>query len=359
MAILYKTIANDLKKNIEDNLRKDIHKLPTEAELCKTYRASRQTIRQALSILEEEQLIEKRQGSGIYITGKFSDPDRNRIYIMVSSDQEYLYPTILNDIHKSLSEYGLYDQIFITSNQVSEERRLLMSFLEQPPRGLIVEGCCSARPNPNTDLYEKLSEKGTFIIFLFNHYNHPVSSLYIKGDNAYGSSLLTKHLYEEGHRNIAGIFKSDDMQGVERYFGFIKTMNELGLEVPDRRIEWFNSSTLSRLRNQRGTEFLKRAVKTALSDCTAVICYNDEIAYWLIKELNLAGYKLPDEMAITAFDNTYLSNRGILSITTLSHREHDIGKLVAEMTIKKVKGLPVLSQELPFTLNIKESTSAY
>lgn len=44
------------------------------------------------------------------------------------------------------------------------------------------------------------------------------------------------------------------------------------------------------------------------------------IAYFLIKELNLAGYHLPDDMAIGAFDNTYLSNSQILTLTTLSHK---------------------------------------
>ena len=42
------------------------------------------------------------------------------------------------------------------------------------------------------------------------------------------------------------------------------------------------------------------------------------IAYFLIKELRRAGLSLPADMAITAFDNTYLSNSGIFTITTLS-----------------------------------------
>ena len=54
------------------------------------------------------------------------------------------------------------------------------------------------------------------------------------------------------------------------------------------------------------------------------------IAYFLIKELNLAGYHLPDDMAIGAFDNTYLSNSQILTLTTLSHKSHEMGTAAAE-----------------------------
>ena len=51
MAILYKSIASELKILIEKNIASGIDQLPTEKELCKQYHASRQTIRTALSLL--------------------------------------------------------------------------------------------------------------------------------------------------------------------------------------------------------------------------------------------------------------------------------------------------------------------
>ena len=61
-------------------------------------------------------------------------------------------------------------------------------------------------------------------------------------------------------------------------------------------------------------------------------------------------------MAVTAFDNTYLSNYGPLSITTLAHRPHEMGTKAAQTVINKMRGLPVNSQEIPWSLNLKEST---
>lgn len=356
MAILYKSIASELRDQIEKNISFGINKLPTEQKLCETYHASRQTIRQALLLLEQEGLIEKRQGSGIYITGKLSNPNKNQICIMISSDQEYIYPDILEDIHSTLSMHGFSDRVYITENQVAKENAILKELLKNPPRGIIAEGCRTAFPNPNVALYEQLVQKGTFVIFLFNRYLNHEASIYIKGDNRYGSALLVRHLAEEGHKKIGGIFKSDDLQGLERYGGFMDTMLQLDLPINDWQIGWFQSSDLDALRSHRDTSFLKKILKENLANCTAVVCYNDEIAYWLIKELNQAGYQLPGDMAVTAFDNTYLSNRGIVSITTLSHKHHEIASLVAEAAIKKAKGLSVFSQEIPFSLNIKQST---
>lgn len=359
MAILYKSIAHDIEALVEKNIERGIPRLPTEKELCEKFHASRQTIRQSLSLLEQRHIIEKRQGSGIYITGILDNPEKNKIYLMISSEQDYIYPDIIENIHQTLHKNGFTDQVFVTANQVCRETEYLTAFLENPPRGLIVEGCCSARPNPNVHLYEKLQEKGTFVIFIFNRYTNFDSSLYIKDDNTYGSSLLVRHLYEEGHTKIGGIFKSDDLQGVERYLGFARTMQKYGLSIPDDRIGWYNTRRMDALRSRQDTSFLRDILYDALKDCTAVICYNDEIAYWLIKELNQAGYHLPEDMAVTAFDNTYLSNRGILSITTLSHGPHEISSLVAESAIKMAKGLPVISKEIPFRLNVKQSTYQY
>lgn len=133
-------------------------------------------------------------------------------------------------------------------------------------------------------------------------------------------------------------------------------MQKYGLTLPDNRIGWYDTRQMDALRSRQDTSFLRDILHDALKDCTAVICYNDEIAYWLIKELNRAGYHLPEDMAVTAFDNTYLSNRGIVSITTLSHEPHEISSLAAESAIKIAKGLPVISKEIPFRLNVKQST---
>ena len=42
-------------------------KLPTEAELCQQFQASRQTVRKALAQLELQEIIVRRQGSGTYV----------------------------------------------------------------------------------------------------------------------------------------------------------------------------------------------------------------------------------------------------------------------------------------------------
>ena len=65
MSAKYIQLANQLKNFIQKNLESDaICQLPTESALCQTYSVSRQTVRKALSVLEEEHLIQKNRAAG-------------------------------------------------------------------------------------------------------------------------------------------------------------------------------------------------------------------------------------------------------------------------------------------------------
>lgn len=357
MAIKYKWLAGRLRELIPGYIGNGHSKLPSEQELCAKYKVSRQTVRFALALLEEEGLIEKKRGSGSYITGLSFGPSANEIGILMSDDSEYIYPGVINDIRTTLAQSGFSGKVYVTRNRFQSERQILSELLDAPPRGIIVEGSKSALPNPNLDLYRRLIKKGCIVLFLHNYYPDLNECLYVKDDNTGGSALLVRHLVEQGHTAIGGIFKSDDQQGPERFRGFIETMRDAHLPVPDERVGWFDSRNLDKLQRFQDTKFLKRFVLESLDSCTAVICYNDMIAYFLIKELGLAGYRLPADMALTAFDNTYLSSSGILYFTTLTHRSHEMGTAAAQMMIRRLKGSPAISQEIPWRINLKESTT--
>ena len=64
MAVKYQLIAKELEVMLLSG--KGGGKLPTEVELCQQYGCSRQTVRSALSVLQEKGLIVRRQGSGSY-----------------------------------------------------------------------------------------------------------------------------------------------------------------------------------------------------------------------------------------------------------------------------------------------------
>lgn len=351
----YETLSEQLTEQISRNLQQGITALPTEAQLAEQYRVSRQTVRAALSLLRKKGLIESRQGSGSYATGLSPNVSENLIPILIASSQEYIYPHLLTDIRSSFSDKGYQLQVCPTDNDTSKERQILLSLLDTAPRGLIVEGSKSALPTPNADLYEKLKSGGTHLLFLHNKYDAFADEICIKDDNYYGGYRLASHLADLGHTSIAGFFKIDDKQGPERYLGAASCLRDLGLELADSHVGWFQSSDIDGLEKKQDTRFLASFIKERLQGCSAVICYNDEIAYWLIKELSYAHMQVPRDMSVVCFDNSYLSDLSKIRITTMTHKPHEMGRCVAETMICLLQGISVVSQEIPWELVRKES----
>lgn len=67
---LYFNIKEQLLKQIQSGIYKVGEKLPTEADLCLLYSASRTTIRLALSELEVQGILERIQGKGTFVKRK-------------------------------------------------------------------------------------------------------------------------------------------------------------------------------------------------------------------------------------------------------------------------------------------------
>ena len=380
MAIKYKWLVEQLREIISDSIQNGINKLPTEQELTVRYRVSRQTVRAALAVLEDEREIRRIKGSGAYITGLSSLKDRNIVGILIPDEQQYEYPALINDIRVTLAAEGFSCKVYPTHNHVDQERQILQFLLKSPLRALIVEPVKSALPSPNTELYQRLIQRGTFILFLGCAYPQLSQIPVIYEDNLYGAGLLVQSLVEKGHSSIAGIFQMDDQRGLERYQGFLDAMQNQGLTVPDRNICWYTTQELDDFRQSRDISFLKKFLERITPDYTAFICEDDFIAWLLWEELSLgqekkiathaslssslqntgftaasAGHSFEATIALATFNTSYLTTSGLLCATTLTHQTHQPGTLAAQMSINKLKGLPVSSQEVPWQLSLPKS----
>ena len=93
-----------------------------------------------------------------------------------------------------------------------------------------------------------------------------------------------------------------------------------------------------------------------LKGCTAVVCYNDQVAYPLMDLLLTKHIAVPEQMAVVSFDNSYFSYFSSRRITSLSHGEHNVGRIAAETLMRIFEGKEVQSQQVPWDLVEKESS---
>ena len=362
MAIKYKWLTEQLREMLQEYIQKGTNKLPTEQELSARYRVSRQTVRAALAVLEEEREIRRIKGSGAYITGLSHHEEQNVIGILIPDEQRYEYPALVNDIRTALAAEGFTCKVYPTHGHSDQERQILQFLLKNPLRALIAEPVKSGLPSPNTALYEKLLQKGSSILFLGCTYPELPQIPVLYENNAYGAGLLVQSLIEKKHTSIAGIFQIDDQRGHKRFQGFLDAMQNQGLHVPDRNICWYTVRELDDFRQNRDISFLKKFLNQITPDCTAYVCQDDFIAWLLCEELTMVqgrhseartgspGY-IPS-IALASFNTSYLTTSGLLQAITLVHPPHQPGTLAAQLITDKLKGLPVSSQEVPWQLSL-------
>ncbi len=352
MAAKYLRLAAELRQLCASLQQQGQTRLPGEQTLCDNYHCSRETVRHALELLEEEGLIIRMHGSGTYLSG---DPARGRrIAVVTSSIDTYLYPQLFRDLERVFSAQGFSVEAYASGNRVMEERAVLERLLSDPPAGILLEGAKTALPSPNLDLLTRIETLRIPLVFLHAGFPVPEAAPCIQDDNAGGAKLLTRYLLDRGHREIAAVLKSDDRQGHERYEGFISTLLQSGCAVREERIFWFDTVQREALIARRD-EWMYAFIRRRLPGCTAVLCYNDEIAYPMIHCLRAEGLRVPEDIAVVSFDNSHYCTSGPVSITSLAHERHQMGSTAAGALLDLIRGRSVRSVQLPWSIRERAS----
>ncbi len=352
MAAKYITIAKELSVELRQMQKLGKLRLPSEAELCSKYSCSRQTIRSALSLLEENGVIVKKKGSGSYLAQ--SSSLSREVAVIIPDKNEYIFPEIVRDIQHTLSEKGYSTRTYSTDGLFLNERGILSQLLENPPSGIIMEAQNNSLACHNTDLLRQIEENGIPLVYLHCAYNSPLNSPCVTQDNFGGAYQLIKHLAVKGHKNIAGIMKCNDTRGVERYAGCVQASLDLGLDFREDNYYWFSSEDRRMLLDDNDSP-LHNFIRYYLRNCTAVVCYNDEIAYYLINILTYAGISVPDKVAVVSFDNSYYSVLGDVKITSLGHESHAAGTTAAQTLLSVMSGQKCENVILPWHLSQRNS----
>lgn len=355
MSTKYAQLADSLRAAIAAGDYRSTNRLPTEQQLMVQFGVSRQTVRNALEILAQEGLIQRRQGSGTVILDHKPKSENNTIAIVTSFVNSYIFPSLLMEAQQVLLENGFSALVYGTDNQFEKERKILLQLLEHPVRGMIVEGTKSVLPNPNLDLYKKLQDSGVPIVFIHGCYpelNMPV----VRDDDEAGGYMATQHLIEKGHTRIGGIFKLDDRQGLLRCSGMMQALRDHGLSYSEENLFWYDTNQRQAMVEHRRNPGLELCAEHLRKNCTAVVCYNDEVASQLLEILLRLGVKVPQQLAIISFDNSHYSSLGAIGLTSLAPDPAKLGSLAAQAILTLARGGQVSDQKLPWKLVVRKST---
>jgi GntR family transcriptional regulator of arabinose operon len=205
-------------------------------------------------------------------------------------------------------------------------------FLEQDISGIIVEPTKSAKPNINQEYFQELEKRD--IPYILLHATYPdLDSAYIIMDDEKGGFLATQYLLKLGHKDIAGIFLSDDLQGIRRQAGFLSALNKYKVTVNNEFLGNYKTEQMFSFPYNFTMNLLQKKNRP-----TAIVCYNDQIAIQVMEAIRRSNLKIPGDISLVGYDNSNLAVATEVKLTTIKHPKEEMGKRVAHMIIDMING---------------------
>ena len=323
---------------IEENKFSSSTKIPSEHTLCRKLAVSRETVRRALEHLTREGLLRRVKGSGTYINKEAAlswelggSGGKLKIGLILQGQDGNANSSLMEGIRSILPPDQVDLRTFLTDNKFSNERHCLQTVINQGFQGFIVDGVKASLLNPNLDCYQKIYQKRIPVIFYNNYYRNLKCPRVVVNDLRCAEELIGL-LIRQGHRNIAGIFVSDNYQSIEKFQGMAATLQKNGVEYQDDYTKWCVSNEAHDPSFVRSIDrFLKR-----LPQCTAVVCCNYMIYRMVRQVLEKQGRRVPEDCSLVCFDysNEDWETEGV---TCSIHQGCRIGREVASRLMRMIR----------------------
>ena len=69
-----------------------------------------------------------------------------------------------------------------------------------------------------------------------------------------------------------------------------------------------------------------------------IVCYNDQIAWEVIRALQDSGLCVPEDVSVCGYDNSSMAMSGNLRLTTIAHPQERLGAMAAELLLRLIHG---------------------
>ena len=249
--------------------------------------------------------------------------------VIVSSVEDPFFGEILQGIEEVAQKSGY--SLFMAASQHDpiREQTIVQAISEHRVDGVII---CSAS--------FKAEQRRQFLAFgvpivVVNNQAAEEYQYSIYHDDVDGCSQITRHLLDLGHRRVGYLGNSSSGRtSLDRLTGFRQTMDNAGLEIPTRYIHEVPGG--SPHDGLIGVEhFISLSPRPS-----ALVCYNDMMAIGVLKGLQEAGIKVPDEISVTGFDNIVFSNFTHPALTTFDQPKRFIGAEAARLVLKLLEVPP-------------------
>lgn len=266
------------------------------------------------------------------------------LLVMIPSISNPFYSQIINGIEDTAIREG-YNIMLCETDSNPQREEIYFNLI----RNRLADGIISMDPTVNKKRLQELA--CTYPIVQCSEYDEDGTIPHVTIDNELAAYQAVRHLIKLGQKKIA-FLNSDEkfLYARERQQGYERAMQEFDLPI---KKEWvYSTNALEFHSGQQGV----RTLMSQPDKPTAIFAASDILAIGALKECNIKGLRVPQDVAIVGFDKISFSNMTHPALTTVAQPMYQMGSISAKMIIRKIRGDNVESIILDHELIIREST---
>jgi len=250
----------------------------------------------------------------------------NQAAINLKLSRSYSIGLYFSTISKMTSPFVLHDVLTGVYNIVGSRYNVMVKGIDMYEAGTLnptmFDGIIVlSQRTEDSSFIEEVIEKGIPIVAICRIVYYDIPN--VVTDEAEAMEKAMDYLLERGHRRIAVI---EGLPGVDstrlRHLGWRNSMIRHGLNPDKISVEGDD------YRYANGYRAAKKILARGEYP-TAILCFNDEIAFAARAALYEEGLKVPDDVSLIGFDNWDMSGYGTMRLTTV---ERNMGDLAREGT---------------------------
>lgn len=195
---------------------------------------------------------------------------------------------------------------------------------------LMTNTICDSAVKEN--IIRRVSESGIPAV-VFDCQDYP--QLYnISIDNSSAMTGIMNHVIEVHNAKVINFISGplSNPEATDRYNAFLDAMKSHNLAVEEERVFF------GEFRSQDGRQAIEEFLRSGLPLPDAFICANDAMALTALSTLQKAGYKVPDDVIVTGFDNTYNARNFCPVLTSVDRPLVDMGYKSVEVILDIIAG---------------------
>ena len=177
----------------------------------------------------------------------------------------------------------------------------------------------------------------------------PVHSVVI--DESGAMNMLMDHLFELGHEKIALV--GGEMKVASTYYKYQRYQENLRKYGIKERGEYVVNGTYD---PESGYECTNKVLDLEERP-TAIIAINDFAASGAVRAIKEHGLRIPEDISLVSFDNTYIAELTIPKLTSIDYDYEGYGRALIETAVKAAEGKDVeMVQMITPKLVVRESS---